>query len=123
VTGSITAQAPTSAPLPVPRPANIGGPTRLAAVKQQSPSREPSREASREPSRDQSHAPGDEPNHGSRPQPEYAAAFLESLTSAVDSGNLFAQRQLTAADMMDYANRNYRNARTAELLPTDPEYK
>jgi len=111
VTGSITAQAPTSAPLPVPRPANIGGPTRLAAVKQQSPSR------------DQSHEPGDEPNHGSRPQPEYAAAFLESLTSAVDSGNLFAQRQLTAADMMNYANRNYRNARTAELLPTDPEYK
>jgi len=25
--------------------------------------------------------------------------------------------------MMNYANRNYRNARTAELLPTDPEYK
>ena len=29
--------------------------------------------------------------------------------------------QLTVADMMDYANRNYRNARTAELLP--PEYR
>jgi hypothetical protein len=57
--------------------------------------------------------------HGSNPQREYAIAFLESLTSVVDSGNLFVQRQLTVADMMDYANRNYRNARTAELPPTE----
>ena len=37
--------------------------------------------------------------HGSNPQPEYAIAFLENLTSAVDSGNLFAQRKLTVADV------------------------
>src|SRR5262249_33582736 len=106
-----TAQAPiqasTQAPLPVPRPANIPGPTKLAALKQQSSSREPS----------------DEQLRGSSPQPEYATAFLDSLTGSVDSGNLFAQRQLTVADMMDYATRNYRNARTAELLPTDSEYR
>jgi len=51
-------------------------------------------------------------------------ALLETITSSVDSGNLFAARQLTAADMMDYANRNYRNnARTAELLPTGSDYR
>src|SRR5262252_8621927 len=99
-----TAQAPIQAPMPVPRPGNIPGPTKLAALKQQS----------------STHVPIHEPSlHGSNPRPEYATAFLESLTSAVDSGNLFAQRQLTVAEMMDYANRNYRNARTAELLPTE----
>jgi hypothetical protein len=86
----------------VPRPANIPGPTKLAALKQQFSIREPS----------------DEQRRGSSPQPEYATAFLDNLTSTVDSGNLFAQRQLTVADMMDYATRNYRNARTAELLQT-----
>jgi hypothetical protein len=116
----MTAQTPIQAPIiqapmPVPRPANIPGPTKLAALTQQSSSREPSHEPSREPSH--------EPSHGSSPQPEYASAFLESLTSAVDSGNLFAQRQLTVADMMDYATRNYRNAHTAELLPTGSEYR
>jgi hypothetical protein len=102
-------RAPNQAPLPVPRPANI--PTKLAALKQQPSGREPSHEASREPS------------HGSTPQSEYATAFLENLTSTVDSGNLFAQRQLTVADMVDYANRNYRNARTAELIPIGSEYR
>jgi hypothetical protein len=97
----MTAQAAVQAPLPVPRPANVSGPTKMAALKQQSSPHEP--------------------GHASNPRPEYANAFLESLTGSVDSGNLYAQRQLTAADMMDYAKRNYRNARTAELLPT--EYK
>jgi hypothetical protein len=109
----ITAQTPIQAPMPVPRPANIPGPTKLAALTQQSSSRERSYEPSHEPS----HAP----SHG--PQPEYVSAFLESLTSTVDSGNLFAQRQLTVADMMDYATRTYRNAHTAELLPTGSEYR
>jgi hypothetical protein len=102
----MTARAPVQAPLPVPRPANTG-PTKLAALKQQSSSREPSDEQSRR----------------SSPRSEYATAFLDSLTSEVDSGYLFAQRQLTVADMMDYATRNYRNARTAELLPTDSNYR
>ena len=66
----MTAQAPVQAPLPVPRPANIPGPTKLAALKQQSSSREPS----------------DEQRRGSSPQPEYATAFLDNLTSTVDSG-------------------------------------
>jgi hypothetical protein len=103
----MTAQAPVQAPLPVPRPANIPGSTKLAALKQQSSGREPSNEQRR----------------GSSPQSEYASAFLDSLTSSVDSGNLFAQRQLTVTDMTDYATRNYRNARTAELLPTGSEYR
>jgi hypothetical protein len=113
------AQAPNQAPneplLPVPRPANIPGPTKLAALKQQSSGREASRQASGEPS--------SEPSRGSAPQSEYATAFLDNLTSSVDSGNLFAQRQLTVAAMVDYAKRNYRNARTAELIPTGSEYR
>jgi hypothetical protein len=106
-------QAPNQAPneAPLPRPANIPGPTKLAALKQQSSGREASHEASREPSR------------GSAPQSEYATAFLDNLTSSVDSGNLFAQRELTVAAMVDYAKRNYRNARTAELIPTGSEYR
>jgi hypothetical protein len=103
----VTAQAPVQAPLPVPRPANIPGSTKLAALKQQSSIREPS----------------DEQRRGSSPQPGYATAFLDNLTSTVDSGNLFAQRQLMVANMMDYATRNYRNAHTAELLPTGSEYR
>jgi len=102
-----TAEAPVQAPRPVPRPANIPGPKKLAALKRQSSSREPT----------------DEQRRGSGPQSEYATAFLDNLTSSVDSGNLFAQRQLTVTDMRDYATRNYRNARTAELLPTDAKYK
>jgi hypothetical protein len=108
-TPTIPAPAAAQAPLPVPRPANVPGPTKLAAVKQQSPSPAPSRERSHEP------------GYGAKPEADYATAFLENLTSSVDSGNLFAQRQLTPAAMMDYANRNYGNARTAELLPTDPD--
>jgi len=113
VTAGMTAAMTAQAPIPVPRPANIPGPTKLAAVKQHSPGRD------REPSQELSH----ELSRGSTPQPQYATAFLESLTSTVDSGYLFGPRQLTVADMMDYANRNYRNARTAELLPTGSEYR
>jgi len=104
MTAQAPSQAPIQTPMPVPRPANTPGPTKLGALKQQSSTHEPIHEPSL---------------HGSNPQREYATAFLESLTSAVDSGYLFVQRQLTVADMMDYANRNYRNARTAELLPTE----
>ena len=115
-------QAPTQAPLPAPRPANITGRTRLAALKQQSSSHERS-EATHDPTPEPSREASLEPSLASNSQSEYATAFLESLTSTVDSGYLFAQRQLTVADMMDYATRNYRNARTAELLPIDPEYR
>ena len=113
-------QAPTQAPLPAPRPANITGQTKLAALKQQSSSHERS-ETTHDPTSEPSREASLESSRGSNSQPEYATAFLESLTSTVDSGYLFAQRQLTVADMMDYATRNYRNARTAELLPIDSE--
>ena len=115
-------QAPTQAPLPAPRPANITGRTKLATLKQQSSSHERS-EAAHDPTPEPSREASLEPSLGSNSQSEYATAFLESLTSTVDSGYLFAQRQLTVADMMDYATRNYRNARTAELLPIDSEYR
>jgi len=124
-------QVPMQTPMPVPRPANIPGSTKIAALQQQSATREPSQARSQEPTHGPSHGPSPvpsqglshEPNHRSDPRAADATAFLESLTSSVDSGNLFAQRQLTAADMMNYANRNYRNARTAELLPTGSEYR
>ena len=46
-------------------------------------------------------------------------AFLDQLSGAVDSGDLLAERPLTASAMMDYAKRTYR-ARpemTASCLP------
>ena len=92
---AVTAEARMPVPIPVPKPARGPAATKLAAVEAPPPSR----------------------------RAEDATALLDAITSTVDSGNLFAQRQLTIADMMDYANRNYRNARTAELLPTGSEYR
>jgi hypothetical protein len=89
------AEIPNPVPMPAPKPARSPAATKFAAVEPQTPIR----------------------------QREDAIALLDAITSTVDSGNLFAQRQLTAADMMDYANRNYRNAHTAELLPTGSEYR
>jgi hypothetical protein len=81
-------------------PSNSGGPAKPAAVKQQLPAH----------------------------QFETMAALLESLTGTVDSGslelgNLLTQRQLTIADMVDYANRNYGTSRTAEVVPAGYEYR
>jgi hypothetical protein len=87
--------APKLAPKPAVNPARSPAATKLAAAEPPAPVR----------------------------QREDATALLDAITSSVDSGNLFAQRQLTVVDMMDYANRNYRKARTAELLPTDSEYR
>ena len=96
---AVTAEAPIPAPKLAPKsavnPARSPAATKLAATEPPEPVR----------------------------QREDATALLDAITSSVDSGNLFAQRQLTVVDMMDYANRNYRNARTAELLPTDSEYR
>ena len=52
-----------------------------------------------------------------------AAAFLDGLTNTVDSGNLFTERQLTIADLTNYANRNYGTARTAEAVTTASQYR
>jgi hypothetical protein len=82
-------------PIPMPKPARPPAATKIAAVAPPSRSR----------------------------RQEDATAFLDAITSSVDSGNLFGQRQLTAADMMDYANRSYHGARTAELLPIGSEYR
>ncbi len=86
-------------PIPMPRPARPASVTTLAAAEPASPSR----------------------------RQDDATALLDAITSAVDSGNLFAQRQLTVADMLDYASRNYSTARatarTAELLPVGSEFR
>jgi hypothetical protein len=77
-------------------PSRALGPTKLAAVKLQAPA----------------HRPG-----------QNTLVLLDSLTSTIDSGNLFVPRELTAADMIDYVNRNYGTSRTAEALSTDLEYR
>jgi hypothetical protein len=56
-------------------------------------------------------------------RPQDMNALLDSLTGAIDSGNLFVPRQLTVADMNDYANRNYGTSRTAEALPEGYQYR
>jgi hypothetical protein len=83
------------------------------------------------------------PKQPKRPQPERGTeeppkqqqrqltAFLDALSSSVNSGDLFDQRRLTIADMKDYAQRRlsiadmkdyaeraYRGSRTAELTAT-----
>ena len=52
-----------------------------------------------------------------------STAFLDSLTNTADSGNLFTERQLTIADLTNYANRNYGTSRTAEAMPTGSQYR
>jgi hypothetical protein len=89
----MTAQAQIQSP---PKAANASSPTRLAAVKPQ-----PAKQ----------HRLAD------------ATAFLDSLTNTVDSGNLFTERQLTIADLTNYANRNYGTSRTAEAMPTGSQYR
>ncbi len=53
-----------------------------------------------------------------RPQPSDMPVFLDRLSSAVNSGDLFAQRQLTVADLKVYAERTYRGSLTAGLTRT-----
>ncbi len=79
-----------------PKPANASSPTKLAAVKPQ-----PAKQ----------HRLAD------------TTAFLDSLTNTVDSGNLFTERQLTIADLTNYANRNYGTSRTAEAVTTTSQYR
>ena len=40
-------------------------------------------------------------------------AFLDALSSSLNAGNLPVQRQLTIADMKDYAKRTYQSSHTA----------
>lgn len=87
------AQAPIQSP---PKPANASSPTKLAAVK---------------------------PQPAKQHQLADATAFLDRLTNTVDSGNLFTERQLTIADLTNYANRNYGTSRTAEAVTTTSQYR
>jgi hypothetical protein len=89
----MTAQAQIQSP---PKPANASSPTKLAAVK---------------------------PQPTKQHQLADATAFLDSLTNTVESGNLFTERQLTIADLTNYANRNYGTSRTAEAMPTGSQYR
>ena len=89
----MTAQAQIQSP---PKSANASSPTKLAAVN---------------------------PQPTKQHQLADAIAFLDSLTNTVDSGNLFTERQLTIADLTNYANRNYGTSRTAEAVPTGSQYR
>jgi hypothetical protein len=42
--------------------------------------------------------------------------FLDSLSSSVNSGDVFVQRPLTTADLKDYAERTYHGSGTAQLM-------
>ncbi len=53
-----------------------------------------------------------------KPQPSEMTAFIERILTSVNSGDLFAQRRLTAADLKDYAERTYRGSPTAGLTKT-----
>ena len=89
----MTAQAQIQSP---PKPANASSQTKLAAVK---------------------------PQPAKQRQLGDATAFLDSLTNTLDSGNLFTERQLTIADLTNYANRNYGTSRTAEAVTTGSQYR
>jgi hypothetical protein len=53
-----------------------------------------------------------------RPQASDTTAFLDQLSSSVNSGDLSVQRGLTVEDMKDYAERAYHRSRAAELMTT-----
>jgi hypothetical protein len=49
-----------------------------------------------------------------KPQLIDQQAFLDALSSSVDSGDLLFNRRLTVADMVDYAQRTYSTSRIAD---------
>jgi hypothetical protein len=49
-------------------------------------------------------------------QQRQLTAFLDSLSSSVNSGDVFVQRRLTTADLKDYAERTYHGSGTAKLM-------
>jgi hypothetical protein len=51
-------------------------------------------------------------------QPRQWTAFLDGLTTSVDSGDLLTERRLTRADMMDYAKRTYGPSYSAGIFPS-----
>jgi hypothetical protein len=53
---------------------------------------------------------------GQRKQQRQLTTFLDSLSSSVNSGDVFVQRRLTTADLKDYAERTYHGSGTAKLM-------
>ena len=53
---------------------------------------------------------------GQRKQQRQLTTFLDSLSSSVNSGDVFVQRRLTTADLKDYAERTYHGSGTAQLM-------
>ena len=49
-------------------------------------------------------------------QQRQLTTFLNSLSSSVNSGDVFVQRRLTTADLKDYAERTYHGSGTAQLM-------
>ena len=46
-------------------------------------------------------------------------AFLDTLSSSVNSGDVFVQRQLTTTDLKDYAARTYRGSGTLMTMASE----
>ncbi len=74
----------------------------------------------RQPEREPSEPPKPEVVKQRQPEHELRAGttFVDELSNSVNSGNLFAQRRLTIADMQGYAERTYQSLRAADALPT-----
>ena len=49
-------------------------------------------------------------------QQRQLTTFVDSLSSSVNSGDVFVQRRLTTADLKDYAERTYHGSGTAKLM-------
>jgi hypothetical protein len=59
-----------------------------------------------------------QPQYQSRNAPKESVAFLDTLSSAVDSGDLSAVHELTPADLMNYAKRAHPGAPADSPQPT-----
>ena len=58
-----------------------------------------------------------------RPQQLLASTeFIDKISSFVDSGDLFVQRQLTINDLKDYAKRTYHRAPTTDLMASASDH-
>ena len=49
-------------------------------------------------------------------QQKQLTTFLDTLSSSVNSGDVFVQRRLTTADLKDYAERTYHGSSTTKLM-------
>jgi len=54
-----------------------------------------------------------------KPQDGALMAFLDTLSSSVNSGDVFIQRQLTTTDLKDYAARTYRGSSTLMTMASE----